>query len=184
MTAQPLVHLLQAPGPVLLQQARHGPIGEEPSIGLAGRAIVGLVLRVPDPLDGRAADGAGQSEPAVDGHLRPEGGDPLGKGVAHLPPEPIGPLGEHSDERAPKPRALSVGELRGQAERGEPSTVEDLIGVGVPHAAQHPRVGERPLEGVVLASKALEKLRCGYRQRFEPAAVELAEFVASAHEVE
>src|SRR5262245_51952178 len=54
-THRDLLQFLDALRPVVLQQARQRPIGEQPSPGLTARAVVALVLGVDDALHGGAA---------------------------------------------------------------------------------------------------------------------------------
>src|SRR5258708_4426302 len=81
-------------GPVVLQEPRERTVGEQPAAGLAARAIVALVLRVDDPLHGRAAHGAGLLEAAVHRHLFAKRRHLLGKAVAGLGAQQTGPLRE------------------------------------------------------------------------------------------
>src|SRR6185503_11504730 len=60
--------------PALLQQPRQRAVGEDPSAGLAARAVVGFILRVDDALNRRAADRAGLAVAPVHRHLLAEGG--------------------------------------------------------------------------------------------------------------
>src|SRR6185369_13125563 len=52
------------PRPVVLEQARQRPVGEQAALGLAHRAVVALVRGVDDALHRRAAGGTGQLEAA------------------------------------------------------------------------------------------------------------------------
>ena len=65
--------------PVAVEQARQRAIGEQLAAGLAGRAVVGLVLGVADALHRRAADRARLAVLAVHRHLRAERGHLLGE---------------------------------------------------------------------------------------------------------
>src|SRR5687767_11476473 len=49
---------IQAPRPIVLQQARHRAVRKQSSTGLTPRTIVGLVVGIPDPLHRCAADRA------------------------------------------------------------------------------------------------------------------------------
>jgi hypothetical protein len=51
LSSTQLRHCFKRLGPVCLQQAGERAVGEQLAAGLAGRAIVRLVLRVDDPLD-------------------------------------------------------------------------------------------------------------------------------------
>ena len=61
------------------EQPRQRPVRQQPAAGLAPGAVVGLVVRVDDALDRRAADRAGLAVPAVHRHPVAERGDLLGK---------------------------------------------------------------------------------------------------------
>src|SRR5919204_5684935 len=90
-----LLELLDGPRPVTLQQPRQGSIGEQLSTGLAGRAVVGLILGVDDALDRCAAHGARLTVLAVHRHVFPKRRDFLGKSIARLTSQTISPFGEH-----------------------------------------------------------------------------------------
>src|SRR5690348_18394890 len=90
---RPLQHL-DAPRPVLAQEPRERTIGEQATVRLTARAVVGLVVRVADALHGRAAHGARLSIAAVHRHPFAEGGYLRRKAVARLGAEPLGPFGE------------------------------------------------------------------------------------------
>src|SRR5688572_32841435 len=87
-----LLELLERARPVLLEQPRQRPIGEQLAAGLAHRAVVRLVLGVDDTLHRRPAHRARLAELAVHRHLGPERGDLVGEAVADLGAEPRGPL--------------------------------------------------------------------------------------------
>src|SRR5579872_1485221 len=78
--------------PVVLQEPRERPVGEELPAGLAPRAVVALVFRIDDPLHRRAANGAGQLEAPVHGHGRMERGHLRRKSTAGFGAELVGPL--------------------------------------------------------------------------------------------
>src|SRR6185436_2340037 len=99
-----LLQLLERLRPVLLHQPRQHAVGEQAAAGLAGGAVIGLVLGVEDALHRRAADGAGLAVAAVHGHLRAEGGDLLGEVVAGLRAQAGDPLAQHLLRRREEPR--------------------------------------------------------------------------------
>ena len=74
VTRAALVQLVEAPGPVLLEEPRQRPVRQEAPLGLAGRAVVRLVVGVDDALDLRAAHRTGLAELAVDGEFGAEAG--------------------------------------------------------------------------------------------------------------
>src|SRR6187551_3851549 len=76
LAALPLhpLQLLDAPWPVVAQQARERTVGQYASLRLAPRAVVGLVLGVADALDRRAADRAGVPVPSMHRHPLAKGG--------------------------------------------------------------------------------------------------------------
>ena len=111
-----LFQLLEALRPVAPEEAREGAVGEKAAAGLAGGAVVRLVLRVNDPLDVGTARGAGLPVLPVDGHLLAEGGDLLRERIARLAPEAIGPLDEGLLRRLVESRDLLVRELPRQGD--------------------------------------------------------------------
>src|SRR5579864_6655846 len=72
-----LFQCLERTRPIIPEEPRERPVGEESPARLAGRAVVRLVRGVPDSLDGRAADRAGFAVPSVGGHARAKRGDLL-----------------------------------------------------------------------------------------------------------
>src|SRR5512144_924647 len=89
------LQLVDVARPARLEQARERAIGEHLSAGLTARAVIGLVLRVDDPLHRSAADRARLTEAAMDCHLRTERGHFLGEFAARLRAQPLGPLDQH-----------------------------------------------------------------------------------------
>src|SRR5262249_53366143 len=67
--------LIQAAGPILLQQTREGAIRKEAAFCLACGAVVTLVFGINNPLHRCSAYWTRLAEAAVNGHLRPEGRD-------------------------------------------------------------------------------------------------------------
>ena len=62
--------------------------------------------------------------------------------------------------------------------------MQDLVRVGVADSAQQLRVGQGPLEGVVLTRERLAKLRQGGAIELKAAGVVLGECILTAQEVE
>ena len=134
-----------------------------------------------DPLHRRAAVGAGLTVAAVDGELGPEGGHPLGEAAGALRAEAIRPLPQHGARRLVEPRDLLRGEPLRELHRGEARAVEDLVGVGIPDAREEVRIGERALQGVVLARQGVGE-RVGARfQRLDPASRQRGELLQAQH---
>ena len=98
-SAAAALQLVEAPGPVALEQPRQGAISEQLAARLARGAVVRFVSRVDDALNGRAAFGARLAEPTVDGHPLAKGSDPLGKRVADLDTQALYPVGEGGASR-------------------------------------------------------------------------------------
>src|ERR1700758_3810000 len=67
-----LLEVFERPRPVPSQKLRKRPIDEQLAAGLASRAVVRLVFRVDDSLDGIAANGTGLPVAAVHGHALPK----------------------------------------------------------------------------------------------------------------
>src|SRR5579863_3783219 len=72
-----LLQFLERARPIVPEEPRKRPVGEQSAASLAGRAVVRLVRRVADTLDGGLADRAGLAVPYVSGHARPERRDLL-----------------------------------------------------------------------------------------------------------
>ena len=116
-----LLHLLEAAGPVLLEEARQRAVGEEPAPGLAGRGSSWSRCR-----RGRCAAPASRS-PGRACRYRPctaiavaEGGDLLGEAAPGLRAEPVGPGPEHVAGRLVEPADLVVVEPLRERDRRQP----------------------------------------------------------------
>src|SRR5689334_13523923 len=105
--------------PIVLQQARHRAVGKKASVGLAGRAVVALVLRIHDALNGRSTHRARQSVSSVNSHLGTKRGDLGWKLVRSLSSEPVGPLYESDLHGIVQPANFSVGQPGGELHRRE-----------------------------------------------------------------
>src|ERR1700675_2445892 len=78
--------------PILLQQSRQGAVREQLPVGLAARAIIRLIVGVPNALYGRTTDRAWLTELAVHSHLFAEGSDFGWKVALRLLAQPVRPL--------------------------------------------------------------------------------------------
>src|SRR5256885_8923736 len=168
--------------PILFEQARQRAVGEELTVGLAARTIVGLVVGVADTLDGRAADGARFSKFSVHGHFVAEGGDLRREIASRLRSQTIGPFDKYSARRVEKTSNLFFVETPGVLDRRQPGAMKDLIRVGVPDAAEQARIGKRSLESVILLNQALGELGSSSVQNFEAAPLELFQRFRAAHQ--
>ena len=140
-------------GPILFEQSRQRPVGQDPPAGLTSRTVIGFTIGVPDSLKRAPADRTRLAEPAMDGHFGTEGGHILGERVARLGAKPIKPFLEHLTGRLIKPAAFVGRQLPGEREGREPGTMKNLIGVGVAYPTEQVRVGQGPLERVVLLAE-------------------------------
>src|SRR5688572_1945274 len=176
--------LFECTWPVFAQDPAHGAIRQDAAAGLAARAVVGLPVRIDDPLHRGVADRAGLAVPAVDGHLRMEDRDFLRETLARLPDPDRGPLFEGRAGRAPQPLDLVVRQVRVHLERRETRAMEDLVGERAADPREGARVGQRPLEGVTLAKKRrLERREAGSGD-LDAARVERGQRFLTADEVE
>src|SRR5687767_8124622 len=75
LAALAALQLLEGPRPVLLEQPRQRPIGEQPTPGLARRAVVRFVGSIDNPLNRPAAIRTGVAVAAVHRHAVVKGGD-------------------------------------------------------------------------------------------------------------
>src|SRR5262245_32576785 len=110
-SAAALLQRLERARPVLLEEARQGPIGEQLSAGLAGRAVVRLVLGVDDPLDGRPAHRARLAVAPVHGHVVAERRHLLREALPDLSPDPIREVGEGGPGGDVETRQLLLAQL-------------------------------------------------------------------------
>src|SRR6185437_3326093 len=150
--------------PILLEQAGQGSIGKKPAAGLAARAVVRLVLGVPDALHRTCANGTRQPEAAVNRHVVAEGRYLLGELSARERPQTLRPEPKLLARGRVQALDLRIIEPARQHDRRQPRGMQNLIGVGVADPAEQSRVGERAFERMVLAPQPLRELR---ETRFE-----------------
>src|SRR6266545_716797 len=150
---------LEGPRPIVLEQPRQGSVREHTAPRLAGGAVVRLVFRVADPLDGRAAHGAGASVPPVHGHPLAKRGDLFGELETYLGAQPLDPTEQGPLRRAVQPHGLLVVELPRQLKGRELRRVQDFVRVGVADAVEQPRIGEGALQGMRLGAEGGAKRR-------------------------
>src|SRR5687768_613066 len=89
------LELLDRSRPVSLQESRQGAVGQDLAAGLAARAVVGLVVGVPNALHPRSADRARFLISAMHGHLRAECRHLFRKAITRLGAKSIGPLNQY-----------------------------------------------------------------------------------------
>src|SRR6478672_612393 len=169
------IQLVDGSRPVLLEEPGQCAIGKEPASGLAARAVVRLVRRVPNALHRRSARGTGEPEAPVDRHLLVEGSHFLGEAVTDCRAQAPGPFAQRRQRRVAQPLDLLLVELLRQRQRREPRVVKDLVRVGVADPAEQSRIGQRALEGVILGGQAFGKLRRRALEDLESTARELGE---------
>ena len=146
-------------------------------LGLAARAVVGLVVGVANALDRGTALGARFAESAVDGHSSRNAVTLLGK------PSPVSAL-RRSIHSA---RTLRVARQSVRRQLGvnfcverqwrQPRAMKDLVGIGVADTAEEPRIRERTFECVILAAQDAFELAERRRERLEAARVLSAQSV-------
>src|SRR5690606_4548415 len=179
-----LLQLVEGPRPILPEKSRKGPVRQQLTASLAGRAVIRLVVRVLDPLDRGSAPRAGLAVAAVNRHPRVERRDLRREIRTCLFDEEVGPPAERRAGDLVQPLDLGVVEQGREAGRGELRLVEDLVRVRVPDAAQDPRVREGPLQSAVLTTERRREFGQRRLQRVDPAPIELRERVTTAHDVE
>ena len=86
--------------------------------------------------------------------------------------KPAGPFREYVLRRVVEPADVCVGHLRGQRHGRQPRPMQDLIRVRVPDAAEQPRIGQRPFEGMALRRQSRGERGPVCTQYFESPAVE------------
>lgn len=62
--------------------------------------------------------------------------------------------------------------------------MHDLIGVGVADTTEYVRIGEGPLQGVVLASQSLRELRGSRAENLETTGVKPGKSLSAPHHVQ
>src|SRR6266850_2868096 len=155
---------LQRAWPVVFEKARKRSVGQDTSARLATRAIVAFVLGVDDPLDRGAAHRTRLPEASVDGHRVMKRRDLLRKRPLQLPSQLINPDDQRRARRVVQPRDLVGTQRLRQLQRGETCRVKNLVGVSVADAAEQMRIGERPLQRVILTPERGAEL---IQRRFE-----------------
>ena len=111
----------------------------------------------------------------MNGHLRAKGRDLLVKARAGLLGETVDPLAQNLLCRLVQQRELLGRELLRQTNRRQSRAVQDLIGIGVTYAAEQSRIGEGPLQRVVLPDDGSCERVALLAQYLEPARVVLGE---------
>jgi hypothetical protein len=91
------------------------------------------------------------------GHFVSKGSDFHREPISDLGAKSFGPLTENINCGAMKSLCLCIPKARRELERREPSTVKNLIGVGVADTTENSRVGEGAFEGVALAGDGRQK---------------------------
>src|SRR5579872_3024712 len=146
-----LLELLERLRPVGLEELRERAVGEELPAGLAPRAVVRLVVAADDPLDRRAARGAGLLVPQMDREALAGGRDALVReALARLAAQARRPFLEDILRGLEERLRLLGREPRRQLHGREPCAVEDLVRVGVPDPAEESRIHESDLDRMVL----------------------------------
>ena len=103
----PRSQLIEVARPIILQKSRKRAIGENATLGLTSRAVVGLVVGVANSLNRGRADRAGLTESSVHGHAGTERRDFLRKPIAGLGPKPLSPLRRETSRVAAYSRSAS-----------------------------------------------------------------------------
>ena len=89
------------------------------------------------------------------------------------PAQTFGPLEQNRAAGLVQPGQLGLVQVGGALERRQPGPVQDLVGIGVADPAEHPRVGQRTLEGMILAAQRPGELGGAGVEHFQAAAVEV-----------
>ena len=84
--------LLDTPWPVLLEQPRQCPVGQQPAAGLTSRTIVRLVCGIANSLHRRAAHGARLTKTPMDRHLFSKGSHLLRESLTGFPSQSVDPF--------------------------------------------------------------------------------------------
>ncbi len=169
-------------GPIVLQQPRHRAVSQHLAAGLAARAVVGLVLGIPDPLHRRAARPARLAVLAVNREVGPEGRDVARAGELRreLLPQRLNPVSQRRLRGLVERRDLVVREPAGPLQRRQARRAEELVGVGVADAAEQPWIGQAPLQRVVLSPQRRGELLQRGVQRLQPARLMRQQAIAAA----
>ena len=118
------------------------------------------------------------------GHLLAERGHLLRKAVTGLGSQSSEPSAEDRLRRLEEPDDVGGVEAARPRQRRQPGAVQDLVGVGVADAAEEMRIGEGPLQRVVLLHQRSSERREVGVERFEPAGLMGRQGRFAAHKVE
>src|SRR5579871_5285737 len=176
--------LIERARPVRTQQARQTSVRQHLASGLAAGAIVGFFIGVPNPQNLFAAPRTRQPVASVHGHVFAERGDLLRKTLLRLCAQLVDPAPQSLPRRIEQPLPLLVSKFVRLRYGGKLRRVQDFIGIGVADAVDHPRIGQRPLEGVVLRRQCCSKCRKVRREHVNTARIELAEIRFAAYDVQ
>ena len=144
-----LFQLFRSARPVLAQQAAQRTVGQQLASGLAVRAVVGLIRRIADALDLRAASRTRLAIAAVDGHLIAECRNFLRKLCACLFAKVFSPLRQRLLCGLKEPLDFfGLHALRQQHGR-KLRVKKNFIRIGVADSTEEPRIGESTLQSVI-----------------------------------
>src|ERR1017187_4595660 len=176
--------LLQRARPVLAEQARETPVRQHLAARLAARTIVGLIAGVANAQHFFATSRTGLAVAPMHGHPIAESGHLLREFLAGFGAQPVEPQRRSIARRGMQPRDLfrrQFARLRdGRQSRG----MQDLVRIGIADAAERPRIGERPLQRVILESKRLAEHRQIRYENIDAAGIERAQPLLAPHHVQ
>src|SRR5690606_878229 len=176
--------LFHRPRPIVLEQPRERTVGQQLSVRLTARAVVRLVLRVANTLDGRAARGAGLTVPPVYGHAFTKRRHLLREAALVLVAQALRPFDEGRARRIEETLPCAIVEHSRLHQRRQPRAMQDLIGVRIADAAQDRGIGQRAFERVVARLHAFPKYLEIVIEHFQSAALELMERTLPLYDVQ
>ena len=167
------------------QEPGQGAVGQYATSRLTVRAIIGLVPLVADPLNGIATHRARSSELAVDCELVAEGGDLTSarESIRESPAEDFDPMVQRFANGTVKAIDLIIIKTAGQHDWREACGMENLVAVGVADAAEKSRIGQRPLERVILHDETVAKNAQIDLKNFDSATVVLGQHRLAANQM-
>ena len=178
------LQLLHRPRPILPQQPRQTPIRQHPPARLASRAIIRLILRIPNPLNFLPASRTGQPIPPMHRHILAKRRHLLRKSIPSLGAQPLDPHRQHIARSRKQPHPLLILQPVRKRHRRKFRRVQNFIRIRITNPANHPRISKRPLQRAILLRKRRSKRSQIAHKYLNPARINRAQSLLARHHMQ
>ena len=178
------LQLLQRPRPILPQQPRQTPIRQHPPARLASRAVIRLVVRVPNALNFLPASRTSQSIPPMHRHVPAKRSYLLRKTIPRLAAQPVRPQRERIAGSVKQPRPLLLLELVRERHRRKLRCMRNLIRVRVANSADNSRIGQRSFQRAIFLAQRRSKCRQIAREHVNSSRIDRAQTLFTRHHMQ